>query len=412
MGNCCGNNKRKPESRDSATPLRHVVNEEGETINILSSSSDINGSPPNKKNNNDQLAIDLSRVSSDDHDQIEKQQQQGREQRRSDDSPMRHKSIRPFEDQRTNSNEASPGNNTSNHNINRNSTPNTSNYNIGSGGGSGGGGENQQKKKLSLAPPAQQQSSSVASQSQLRESSPVSHTNNHNNNSNPNPSPPSSANLFSDRHRKQQDFDDDREIPEISSNLGNSRDDIELSNNNNDDEIKDPDEELGSFYSKPGQRNNNDGGEPVRMFNQKSLSEVRKTRSISLLVLFLFYFSQKTIKSSDSEHESNKLNHFKKLGRATLVTDGANSLLGGRGGRGSGAAKQRKTAVAMAAKPENQRDSYGPNTLSRDELKMLAQVAKSGTNNASTNNMNERNSSNEDRGSGGDLTPLTTKSDN
>jgi hypothetical protein len=67
------------------------------------------------------------------------------------------------------------------------------------------------------------------------------------------------------------------------------------------------------------------------------------------------------------------LNHFKKLGRATLVTDGSNSLLT-RGGRLGG--KNRKTAVAMAAHADNQRDSYGQNSLSKEELKMLANAAK------------------------------------
>jgi hypothetical protein len=68
------------------------------------------------------------------------------------------------------------------------------------------------------------------------------------------------------------------------------------------------------------------------------------------------------------------LNHFKKLGRATLVADGANSLLGGRGGRGLG--NKRRSDVAMGSKPENARDSYGANKLTKEELAVLAEAAK------------------------------------
>jgi hypothetical protein len=43
------------------------------------------------------------------------------------------------------------------------------------------------------------------------------------------------------------------------------------------------------------------------------------------------------MKPVDSEHENSKLNHFLKLGRSSLVSDGPGGLLsGGRGGRGVG----------------------------------------------------------------------------
>lgn len=311
---CCGTRHLDSvETQGSGTtrPLQSVVNDEvedsEETVNVLggsnsqksspSGSNEANLPPLNSRNHSkspDQLAINLSQISSEDVDLSDPShfyKVRSTSGERESEEPMLSKNVKPF------------------------STTSTG----------------QKHPNLETNPPA---STDIDDRSQARlRLAPVE-----------------AADISLQENGTFHEAD-------------NSKDDIQLPQINNDfiDESEGPlsptvdsTDELDSFYEK---RNTIDVDERIRFFSQQSVSSTR------------------SIKSENSEHESSKLNHFKKLGRATLVTDGTNSLLSSRAGRG-GAHRNRKSAVTLSSRPEAQRDSYGSSKLTRDELQALSEAAK------------------------------------
>jgi hypothetical protein len=93
MGNCCRRNQAVSRESLSNQPLTSPVAEEGETINVLSSSSEQSTSPAYMKTSDplkpENLSIDLSRISSDENDELTGQM-------RPTEGSEEPKSIRPF----------------------------------------------------------------------------------------------------------------------------------------------------------------------------------------------------------------------------------------------------------------------------------------------------------------------------
>eukprot|EP01040_Poterioochromonas_malhamensis_P011239 gene11239-12245_t len=330
-------------SGNPTRPLRNVTGEREadseETVNVLGSKSA--HSSPNLGNgahssslhqipiSPDQLAIDLSQVSSDDFDPNDSREHASshRSIERDSEEPMLTSSIKPFN-------------------------------------GNAGG----------------KRSGSASSHSSVRGQSPTElierEEAQREKRQQPSNKPPSLNLRQPNNQRSELDYESSSGANMkqylSSADLENSKDDIELSTNNLTDfqdtedlpsPLRETDDDFDSFYEKK-RPEGADGEERMKFFSQKSASA-------------------RSVKSEDSEHESSKLNHFKKLGRATLVTDGTSSLLSGRGGRGSGH-KNRKSAVTLSAKPDSQRDSYGSSKLTKEELQLLAEAAKKQPNSSST----------------------------